>query len=329
MAGSDSRFRFADAPLYLGSGLILTAVLAALLATVGALRFGWRQGSVVTLVRALPVPVATVPGRTVTYRAWDDLATAQNTYQNRIRSLQNVVAQPSAAVRQQALDSAVRLAVTRELAARYGVRVTGPEIQQQLQRSIDQTGNPTQFVQVLQRFWGWDVPTFTRVIVEPYLLRQKVDQAITSDTSLGEDPKVKADRVLAAVKAPDADFAAIAKRESEDPTTASGGGSTLITRASFGDPAVSDAVFSLKEGEVSSLLTTGAGHFIVRLEKELKDDTTGETVLQARQIVIRLRTVDTVVADSLVQHPPRLFLSPYRWDARRGCVTAPGLGCGG
>jgi parvulin-like peptidyl-prolyl isomerase len=274
------------------------------------------------------VPVAKAGGRLVSFRAWDDLAIAQVSYQNRLKAIQGAQAQPVEAVRRQALDSAVRLAATRRLAERYGVRVTGPEIQQQVQRSIDQNGNPAQFVQTLERYWGWDVPTFTRVVVEPYLLRQKVDQAIAADQNLGENPKTKADRVVGAVREAGADFSAIAKKESEDLITSTDGGSTLITRSSFDDPAVTEAVFALTEGEISNILTTGTGHYIVRVEKILKDDSTGETVLQARKIFIRLRTVDTVVADELGKTPPRVFIAPYRWDAQRGCVTAPGLGCG-
>lgn len=318
-----------DGPLYLGVAFLVSAAVVLMFALTGALRLGWREPSVIALVRALPVPVARVIGGTVTYRQWDDLASAQVAYQSKLASLQGASAQSKVAVRQQALDSVVRLAATRALAKQYHITVSQSEVQQELQRAVDQASDSVTFTRILATYYGWTPAIFSKVVTEPYLLQRKVDAAIATDSTRGEDPKTKADRVLAAVQAPGADFSAIASKESEDVATRSSGGGTLITKQTFSDADVSTAVFALKEGEISRVLTTPAGHFVVKVEKILKDDTTGATVLQAREIFVRLRNVDTVIADRLRTNPPRILLDPFTWDQLRGCVVSPGRTCDG
>jgi hypothetical protein len=326
---TNPRRPFAESILYLGTGAILTFAFVGLLALGGALRLGWHDRMTVSLARAVPVDVARGDGYHVTYRSWDDLAAAQQSYQKRISAVQGVAPQPIRTIQQGSLDSSVRLAQTRQLAAHYGIRISTPEVQQQLQRFVEQTEDPSKFVQLLNDFYGWDIPTFERVIVEPFLLRQKVDAAIAADRSLGEDPAAKADRLHTAVLAEGADFGEIAKRESEDPGTAPDGGRTLITTSTFSDPAISTAVFALKDGAVSDVLETERGRIIVMAEKSLKDETSGSTVLQARIILVRLRNVDTVVADSLAKQAPKILLYPFSWNAQLGCVVVPGSLCAG
>ncbi len=313
--------------LAIGVAFLAVAAFTAAFGVTGALHYGWRTSTLVTLVRALPVPVARADGHFVTYREWDDLRSAQRIYQDRLATVQGATAPSMEEIGRQALDASVRLAVTEALARHYEVHVSTAEVQQQLQRSIDLAANPGTLERVVRQYYGWDVATLIRVVIEPYLLRTKVDEAVATDTSLGEDPQAKVNRVRTELLSSGADFAAIANRESDDPATRATGGSTLITRTTFTDAAITDALFALAPGDISAPLTAGSTYYLVRVDQVLKDDASGENVLQAHVIVIRQRTVDTVVTDHLIKKPPKIWLAPYTWDAIGGCIVSPDHGC--
>jgi peptidyl-prolyl cis-trans isomerase D len=75
--------------------------------------------------------------------------------------------------------------------------------------------------------------------------------------------KAKAEAVLAEVrKAPD-QFAAIAKAQSQDPGTAQGGGDLgVVEKGVFAKP-LEDAIFGLKQGEISGLVQSEFGYHII------------------------------------------------------------------
>ena len=77
--------------------------------------------------------------------------------------------------------------------------------------------------------------------------------------------RAKAEAVLAEVKAAGADFAALAKKYSQDPGSAAQGGDLgLFARGAMVKP-FEDAAFKLKEGEISGLVESDFGLHIIKL----------------------------------------------------------------
>ncbi|MFC5512553.1 SurA N-terminal domain-containing protein [Massilia jejuensis] len=77
--------------------------------------------------------------------------------------------------------------------------------------------------------------------------------------------KAKAEAVLAEVRKNPADFAAIAKAQSQDPGSAPQGGDLgVVERGSLVKP-VEDAIYGLKEGEVSGIVPSEFGYHIIKV----------------------------------------------------------------
>jgi peptidyl-prolyl cis-trans isomerase D len=78
--------------------------------------------------------------------------------------------------------------------------------------------------------------------------------------------KAKAEAVLAEVRKNPADFAAIAKTRSQDPGSAAQGGSLgTVERGAFGK-SMEDALFTMKEGEISGIVPSEFGYHIIRID---------------------------------------------------------------
>jgi peptidyl-prolyl cis-trans isomerase D len=77
--------------------------------------------------------------------------------------------------------------------------------------------------------------------------------------------KAKAEAVLAEVRKNPANFAEIAKAQSQDPGSApSGGDLGVVEKGAFVKP-VEDAIYALKEGEVSGLVQSEFGYHIIKI----------------------------------------------------------------
>jgi len=77
--------------------------------------------------------------------------------------------------------------------------------------------------------------------------------------------KKKAETVLAEVRANPANFAAIAKANSQDPGSAQNGGDLGTVEKGLFVKSVEDAIYSLKEGETSGLVQSEFGWHIIKL----------------------------------------------------------------
>jgi peptidyl-prolyl cis-trans isomerase D len=92
---------------------------------------------------------------------------------------------------------------------------------------------------------------------------------VKKGASAAEDAaaKAKAQAVLDEVRKNPNDFAKIAKAQSQDPGSAELGGDLGTVEKGVFDKAVEDAIYSLKEGEVSNLVRSAFGYHIVKVTK--------------------------------------------------------------
>lgn len=92
---------------------------------------------------------------------------------------------------------------------------------------------------------------------------------VKKDASAAEDAaaKAKAQAVLDEVRKNPGDFAKVAKAQSQDPGSAELGGDLGTVEKGVFDKAVEDAIYGLKEGEVSGLVRSAFGYHVVKVTK--------------------------------------------------------------
>jgi parvulin-like peptidyl-prolyl isomerase len=102
----------------------------------------------------------------------------------------------------------------------------------------------------------------------------------------------KADQVLQLAKANPQEFEKLAKLHSEDPTSASAKGLIPPVRRHLGEPAVEQAVFALKPGEVSDVVHAANQYLIFRCERHIPAATISPQYRQQTTARLRERIVE-------------------------------------
>ncbi len=164
--------------------------------------------------------------------------------------------------KKQAMDQVINDALVKYLAKQNGVSVTNQDVDQEIAivRQQNRLGTSDQvFEDVLRDFWGWSVSDFKRSLRQQILARKVVSKL---DTGAHERAQAALDELRSGI-----DFAEVAKKYSEDPTTKETGGDygISIDQSTRDIPAkVTNAVFDQAVGQYSSIIDTGYSLEIVK-----------------------------------------------------------------
>ena len=186
-----------------------------------------------------------------------------------------------------ALEKVISDAYVKELAQQNGITVSDKEVNSQIDLVRNQNrlgGNDKVFEDVLKDYWGWSVDDFKRSLRQE-LLSQKVASTLDTETH------IKATAALAEVKA-GGDFAALAKKYSDDPKTRDAGGEFgyLLDRTDRNLSAqTTDTLFKLKPGETSDIVNAG---YALQILKNI--ETVGDKI-RAAQILLTFKDINTYV----------------------------------
>ncbi len=205
-------------------------------------------------------------------------------------------------LKHQAIDQVVQDAYIKQLAAKNGVKVTGRDVDNQLAlvRSENRLGNSDRvFKEVLKEFWGWNENDLKRELRQQ-LLKQAVVAKLDTSTS------VRSDAALTQLKA-GTDFAAVASKLSDDLATRPTGGAyaqTITANDRDVAPAVTQALFMLKPGQISEVVNTG---YTLEILKVL--DKTGSS-LHASHIQFNLKPINNFTKPLQTKNPPKTYIKP-------------------
>jgi parvulin-like peptidyl-prolyl isomerase len=193
--------------------------------------------------------------------------------------------------RRVALDDVVNDAYVKRLAHQNQVKVTNKEID-------DRLGSNKVFADVLKNYWGWSVTDFKKSLSRQ-ILREKVV------AKMDVEDHAKAEATLTQLKN-GADFATLAKAVSDDTTTKGNGGNFGFPIAKSNPnipPQVTSALFKLKPGQISDIITTGSTLEILKVSQNDGNNVT------ASHISINLKDISTFINQIKVKEPPKKYIS--------------------
>lgn len=301
------------------SGIVLCVLIIALgVFASGLYAFGLQGAWVDSTVKAVPVPVAFVNGHGIPYRDYVEDVSSLRYYLANSQN-QDATKQPTDQdLKKIVLNRMVYDAVLYQAAQRYHVTVTQSELDKQLQDIAAAAGSDQDIDKALQQLYGMSRAQFLNKVLKPNLTFQALGDAITSDKTLDEAAKTKADEVLQKVKEGKTSFEDLAKQYSDDTTAPAGGDLGFFGKGQMVKE-FEDAAFALKPGDVSDLVKTQFGYHIIKVTEHITDKKKGEQV-SAKHILIQTPNADNYLQEQIKQ--ARVFILPkgYSWDKENGWV---------
>ncbi len=271
--------------------------------TLALYRFKSSSDFLYGVTQVIPFPVARAGSRFVSYENYYfELRHYVHYYetQQKLDFTSGLGKQQLADYKKRALEKVIDDAYIKQLAAKAKVSVSNQELNDQitLVRNQNRLGaNEKGFEDVLKDNFGWSVNDFKRELKQQ-LLAQKVVAALDTDT------QTRAKAALGELQA-GGDFAAIVNKYSDDQTSKAAGGDYgfTIDKTNRDIPAqVADALFKLKQGEVSGIINTG---FSLEIVKNL--ETQGDKI-RAAHIAMNFKDISTYLNDFKDKHKARSYI---------------------
>jgi len=261
------------------------------------------------VTQVVPFPIAKAGNKYVSYENYlFELRHYVHYYESQQqRNFAGADRQQLVTFRKQALQNVIDDAYIKQLAAKHHVGVSNKEVNSRLDEVRAQNrlgGNNKVFEDVLRSYWGWSINDFKRSL-KTQILAEKVAAALDNSA------QSKAAAVVAQAKA-GADFAALAKQYSDDPTAKTNGGDYGFAISKTNPnvpPEVVDVLFSLQNGQVSEeilaspvLASQGPSLQVVKIT-----GISGNTVT-AQHIVIDLKDITGDINALKKQQSPHSYI---------------------
>lgn len=304
---------------------ILALIVAALLIFgIGLYGFGWRGQAAQRVVSLVPYPVAMVDARLIRFSTYQaDFNTLKYFYTKQAELNATLFTMPDdQSIRAQLIDKLIRDAMTEKLARQSDARVSSTEIDAELQKIIDQTGNQADVESNIRELYDWDLTTFKEKVIRPYLVRSRLQEKLMADEAVNGEAHKRAQTVLAQIKASPETFEDIAKASSEDETTAANGGDLGYFGPNELVEEFETAAQNMDIGQISDLVQTPYGYHIIKLvDKTTGSD--GQPSYRASHILTRTKDLDTWIGEKLQAATVWLFAPGFNWDKAAAQVALP------
>lgn len=283
---------------------ILTVVVFFTYSTLGLYKFQSSSTFLYRVTQVIPFPVARSGGRFVAYENYlFELRHYTHYYENQLDTdFSDPKNKPQLDdFKRRALEKVINDAFVKELAKQHGISVSAQEVEDQITivRNQNRLGEDQKvFEDVLKDYWGWSVDDFKRSLRQE-LLAQKVAAKLDTETTK------RAEAALAELQG-GADFAAVAKKYSDDQKSKDTGGE-------FGYPIdrtdrnlsaqTTDALFKLQPGQYSTIINTG---YALEIVKNLENQ--GDKIRGAH-ILFTFKDIGTYINDLKEKQKVRTYLA--------------------
>jgi len=286
--GQEGRTSSALKPILLGAAsiVVLAVIVGGIVLWLGIYRWGWDNKVTDAAVRGLSLPMAEVNGSAVKYADFlDDVDTLKRFFENQVAEGMSADSVPTEQeMRENAFNKLVYGEVLRQEAAAHGITVTDEDVEAEYVQLVEQAGGESEVEAELELLYGWGPETFKEKVLVPYIMQNKLADALKQDESFGKASLEEAQGLLDRIKAGE-DFSELAKQYSQDPGSAAAGGDLGWFGRGVMVQEFEDAAFALKPGEMSELVETQFGHHIILVD-EIEEADGEVTQVKARHILI-------------------------------------------
>ncbi|MBI4426650.1 MAG: peptidylprolyl isomerase [Candidatus Kerfeldbacteria bacterium] len=307
-------------------GLVIVLVLGLGTLTAGVYAAHWSSPVVKRIVRLVPIPAVSVNGRWRSYYDFlDAVGTLEYSFnQEAVRQASGLTTKPPRPqIQTIVLDRLVKEELVRQLARRRGVTVSTADIEAEMQKLIEQSGDAATVTAQIKQLYNWDLATFRQRVVEPYLLRQRLQESIAADEAINKAEAERAQQLLERVERGQEDFQAIAREVNDDVTKGTGGDLGVFGRGER-EAALDEAAFGLEVGRTSGIVRSREGfHLLKVLEKIPADEKTGDGErVHVAHIFVSAKPLDQWLYEQAQQYDVTVFITGFRWDRSTAQVIA-------
>lgn len=290
--------------LAITTGVIIAGIIGFFFYTVLALyKFQSTNGFLYRVTQVIPMPIARAGGSFVSYESYlFEVRHYTHYYESQLKLdfRTNEGKQQLTAFKKQALEKVVNDAYVKKLAAKYNVTVSEQQVNDQITilRKQNRLGSSDKvFEDVLRDYWGWSVDDFKRSLREQLLAQNVV---ATLDTETFD----RANQALTELKG-GADFAAVAKKYSDDRGSRDNGGDIGTVERTKRDLTAQtvDALYKLSPGQVSEVVNIG---YSLEILKNI--DVNSEGKIHAAHILFNFKDISTYLNDLKDKQKAQVFI---------------------
>lgn len=294
------------------SGVLLLVIVMIAVFALGIYKFGWSGPATRVILKAVPYPAAVVNGNFVSLAEYEADAQTLHRFYGKMATEQGTAAPTDSEIKKMVMERLVQNEVLKEEAAKYGVSVTPAEIDEEyskLEAQPDQADAQRDIAAEISDLYGWTVDQFKEKVIQPYLLQQKLAEALAKDEALIKAAEARAEEVAAKAQAGE-DFAALAAQYSSDYTSAQNGGELGWFGAGQMVPEFEAAAFALKAGEVSGVVKTEFGYHVIKVSDVKLDEDGNVTEVQAAHVLIPAGNIDDYLKNAVEQAEVKELVKP-------------------
>ncbi|MFH0951663.1 MAG: peptidylprolyl isomerase [Patescibacteria group bacterium] len=306
----------------IGGIIVFLLVLIGIFA-VGLYAYNWNDQITNKVISVVPYPAVKIDSKFVSYKAYrDDIETLRYFYDSQGETAG--VVPTDSEIDELVLNRLVREWLTAEEAKAKSVSVNDEAVDENFSGLVEQAGSEEEVAKTLTDFYNWDVTTFKKKVIVPYLYREGLQIKLLADEKNIEDLTSTAQSIIDQL-ADGADFAELAGQYSADVSTASNGGDLGYFGRGVMVSAFEEAAFALEIGQVSGIVKTDFGYHILKLEDKREVDV-GEDGTKAEEIHVRhiLLTVnvDDWLNEQLKTKSISVYVPGFTWDAEQASIIA-------
>lgn len=264
---------------------------------VGIYKYNWNGGFTNALMHFIPYPSVIVKGKIIPYFEFKEEVVILNYFYKKQKELKEGVDIPNKEdIKNLALNKQIRNHIIERFAKENDIKILKKEIEEDFQSIVIDAGSQDEVKNVLKDFYGLNVEQFKERVLRISLMSKHLEDILLEHND-NLEIKEKIDNILKLAKGDPDNFEEIAKSYSQGSQAKSGGDLGYLKRGEIRSE-LEAVLFSLKVGEVSDLIETDEGWYILKADDKI---IAGEKVykVKARQILIKIKSLDDFIEERL------------------------------